>query len=141
MPSVCIERMTQRSSTCFAISGKSSDAHSPLWPCCAKSQSGFITRFCGLLPVFASAAQIGEIHHLPVVLGEPRLVVEGVDVAHAALHEEEDDALRPRREMRRLRRERIDRRGARLLLRREAGERERAKAAGELLQGGAAGEE
>ena len=36
---------------------------------------------------------------LPVVALEERLVIEGVDVGGSALHEEEDDPFRPRREV------------------------------------------
>ena len=48
------------------------------------------------------AAPCGQ--RLAVVGGELRLVVEGVDVRRAALHAQEDHALRPRREVRPLRR-------------------------------------
>ena len=46
---------------------------------------------------------------LAVVLVEPRLVVVGIDVADAALHEQEDDALGLRGEVRQLRGERVGR--------------------------------
>src|SRR5262249_1376766 len=74
---------------------------------------------------------------------EPRLVVVGIDVAHAALHEQEDDALRLGSEVRGLRGEWVRRAtpgltaGARL--RGEPGERKRAEPApgsGEPLPSG-----
>ena len=58
----------------------------------AASSPAASSRAC---PVLASSAGVVERHHLAVVLVEPRLVVERIDVADAALHEQEDDALRP----------------------------------------------
>ena len=44
---------------------------------------------------------------LAVVGEQPRLGIEGIDVRDAAAHEQEDDALRPGREVRRLGCERV----------------------------------
>ena len=77
----------------------------------------------------------GPADRLAVVGGQLRLVVEGIDVRRPALHAQEDDALRPRREVRLLRRQRD-----RALLRRpgrEAGEGEVAEAGGGRFQRGA----
>ncbi len=52
-PSVCIERITHSLSACRAISGKSSETHSPLCPRCRNSHIGFITRCVPPFPVFA----------------------------------------------------------------------------------------
>src|SRR5688572_21143964 len=53
-PSVCIEWMKHRSSTCFDISGKSSDTQRPLWPCFVNDHGDLSTR-CEVprAPVFA----------------------------------------------------------------------------------------
>ena len=48
-----------------------------------------------------------DLDRLPVQGVEPGLVVEGVDVARTTVHEEEDHALRARREVGRLRRQRV----------------------------------
>src|SRR5688572_12637997 len=54
----------------------------------------------------AAAAPRVDVDRLAVERVELRLVVERVDLARAAIHEQEDDGLRARREVRRLRRER-----------------------------------
>ncbi len=48
------------------------------------------------MPVLAMTRASSKRHHLAVVLVEARLVVERIDVADAALHEQEDDPLGPR---------------------------------------------
>src|SRR5262245_25244255 len=63
---------------------------------------------------------------LPVELIEERLGIEGVDVARAPRHEQEDDRLRLCRPRRRLCRQWI---GPRLVLRHQRGQRQRAEAA------------
>ena len=52
-------------------------------------------------------ARLGERQGLAVVAIEERLVIEGVDLRGAAMHEQEDDALGPRGKMRRARGQRI----------------------------------
>ena len=54
---------------------------------------------------------LGPGQRLAVVLGQHRLRIERIDVRHAAIQEQKDDALRFRREMRSLGRKRA-RRGA-----------------------------
>ena len=51
--------------------------------------------------------RLGEGHGLAVHGGELRLGVERINVRHAAVHEQKDDALRLRREVRRARRKRV----------------------------------
>ena len=65
-PSVCIEWMKQRSSTCLLISGKSPEHQRPLWPCWANGQSGFITR-CSepRIPVLARMRASSKASFLP----------------------------------------------------------------------------
>ena len=46
-------------------------------------------------------------HRLPVVLRQHRLGIEGIDMGHAAVHHQVDDALCLRRKMRRLGRKRV----------------------------------
>ncbi len=75
-----------------------------------------------------------------VVALEQRLRIEGVHVARPAFHEEEHDALRPRRKVRRLWRQRIGHRGLRLLASEHGLQRKVAKADGAALQQGAAGD-
>ena len=73
----------------------------PLWP--LQEQlfvAGAIARF-----------GVVERHRLAVIGGELRLRVEGIDVRHAAGHEQEDDVRGLRREVRRLRGERVGTRG------------------------------
>ena len=60
-------------------------------------------RFHHPLRSHLAAARDAKLDLLPVVLIKARLVVEGVYLARSALHEDEDDALRPRSEMRFLR--------------------------------------
>ena len=48
----------------------------------------------------ALRAEYGRRHVLPVALSQRRLVVEQIDVRRPARHEQIDDVLRPRREMR-----------------------------------------
>ena len=86
------ERRMQRSSTHCATCGNSSLTGRPLWPYCLNFHGDF-----------SSLPGLGELHarlregvRLAVVALEQRLGVERVDVRRPALHEEEDDALRPR---------------------------------------------
>ena len=76
-------------------------------------------------------ARIIERQLLPVVLFQAWLVIERVDLTRPALHEEEDDALGPRREMRCPRRQRIH---PHRIRRRHARERQIAKPARQRLQ-------
>ena len=63
------------------------------------------------MPVLAMTRASSKASCLPSSLVEPRLVVVGIDVADAALHEQEDDPLGLRGEVRRLRGERVGGRG------------------------------
>ena len=99
MPSAQQERMTARSSAHSAMCGSQSETQRPLWPCC------FQVRF---------DARIGESNSPIAVMTRPklggdrlagelveqRLGIEGIEVARAAFHEEEDDVLRLGREVR-----------------------------------------
>ena len=85
-------------------------------------------------------ALVEEVHHLAVVLIELGLVVEAIEVAHAAAHEEEDHALRPRSQMARLGDKGIGR-AACGGLRSETGKCHVAETARELLQGLTTGKE
>src|SRR6267143_1759913 len=80
-------------------------------------------------------ACVVELDHAAIVTFEPRFVIERIDMARPALHEDEDGALGPRRMVRRPRRQRI---GGRAL--RQAGEREIAEAASGVTESLAAGE-
>ena len=113
--SVYIERMRQRSSARSAMFGKSSLIQSPDWPRCLNSQFGRLKYFTSLRLFCAKASSIffGTWYGCVVIGEQLRLVVEGIDVRDAAAQVQKDDALRLRREMRRLRRERILRRGGR----------------------------
>ena len=88
---------------------------------------------------FGDRALIEEIEHLAVAGVKGRLVVEAVEVAHAAAHKQKDHALRPGGEVTGAGRERI-RRAAGGRLRGEAGKRHIAETARELLQRLATGE-
>src|SRR5437868_3120711 len=55
----------------------------------------------------AAAAEGGDRHGFAVQRIERRLVIEGIDLAWATVHEEENDALCLRRKVRRFGRERI----------------------------------
>ena len=74
----------------------------PLWPCLLKRER----RRHAASPVARGRSAGGVRRRWPVVLVEGRLGVEGVDLRRAAVHEQEDDALGPRLEMRRPGRER-----------------------------------
>ena len=79
----------------------------PLCPCCWKANGDFIrppTSFDEEAGVLVEAGQI-----LAVVFLERGLVIPGVHLALAAVHEQPDHRFRLRRKMRRFRRERIDR--------------------------------
>ena len=84
--------------------------------------------------------RVVEAHHLAIVFRERGLVVERIDMAWTALHEDKDDPLGARLEVRRLGRKRIHVRsdGA---LRRHARQREVAEATGHRLERVAAGEQ
>src|SRR5207245_906778 len=58
------------------------------------------------LPFRAEQLGAGTYRGRARVSREPGLVIEGIDVRRPAAHAEKDDALRPRREMRRLGRQR-----------------------------------
>src|SRR5437879_5024107 len=73
--------------------------------------------------------------HPPILAFEPRLVVEGIDLARPALHEDEGDALRLGRMMRR-----AEPRKGPVAGGEHVRQREIAEAAGERLEGGTAGD-
>ena len=78
-------------------------------------------------------ALVEKLHHFAVIRVERGLVVEAVEVAHSAAHEEKNHALRPRRKMSRMRRERV-RLAPRRRLRGHARKCHVAETARELLQ-------
>ena len=107
--SLYIERIRQRSSARSAIFGKSSLIHRPDCPRCLNSHLRPLEEL-HRAPVVRREGVEHLLRHLVglVVVGDQlRLVVERIDVRHAAAHVEKDHALGLRREMRRLRRERI----------------------------------
>ena len=94
--SVYIERSTQMSSMQPATCGKSSETSMPLSPCgCAANGEGIN------LPVLRRPVTTEAGGAWPAYLLQRRLGVEGIDVRRAAVHEQEDDPLRPRGEVRR----------------------------------------
>ena len=102
--SVCIERMTQMSSISAAVCGNRSVTSMPAWPClrCLYGE-GRIFPSRRLRPL--AFTKLG--HALAGVFVQRRLGVERVDVRRPAVHEQEDEVLGPRREVRRLGRERV----------------------------------
>ncbi len=111
----------------------------PLWPYWRKRQGG--------LEDGADVVELGRLDAhadgLAVLAGQARLGVEGIDLAGAAVHVEEDDALGPGGEMRPAGRVRV---GGGLGLRagavvEEGGEGDGAEAVGAAQEHGAAGEE
>ena len=102
--SACIERMTQMSSMCFAVLAKSSLTSRPLWP--------YFWNLNGdgnAAPVLRSVRRFAGRQRLAGVLRQRRLGVERIDLRRPAVDEDVDDVLRLRREVRLLRRERVDR--------------------------------
>ncbi len=84
-----IDWMTQMSSTTVLRCGHSSLSSRPLLPCLL-NLNGDIIR----LPVLRWVQDLAAGQRLAVVFLEHRLVVERVDVRHAAVHQQEDDPLR-----------------------------------------------
>jgi hypothetical protein len=76
-----------------------SEIHKPPWPCCFQvrlhSSSGDLA-----LSRRRERSLEARGQRLPGQLVQQRLVIKGVQMARAAFHEEEDDALRLRRAMR-----------------------------------------
>ena len=99
-----IERMTHMSSACFATFGKSSLISMPLWPYLPKLPRRFQQIADAVL---RERERPLERQRLAVVRGQPRLGIERVHVRRTAVHEQENDSLRTRGEMRRFRRQRI----------------------------------
>ena len=89
----CIELMTQRSSTHFATSGNSSLTQAAALPVLLELP-GRLAAGCRsrLETTFGSR----ERQRLAVVALEQRLVIEGIHLRRAAVHEQEDHALGPR---------------------------------------------
>ena len=99
--SVCIERITQMSSMREPMRGKISLTSMPLCPC-RSNRNGDRIR----LPVLRSVRRLPPGKRLAVILVEHRLGVEGIDLRHAAIHEQKDHALGLGRKVRGLWRER-----------------------------------
>ena len=102
-PSSSAGRRCRRRSV--ARCGNRSLTHLPHWPYCLNFQRGSTMRPSFLCPPRPNVLTVTVLPSQPV---HGRLVVEGVDVARAAVHEEEDDALRLGGEVRLLRRQRVD---------------------------------
>ena len=101
--SACIERMTQMSSMCLAVCAKSSLTSRPHWP--------YFWNLNGegnAAPVRRSVRRFAVGSGLPAYFVERRLGVERIDLARPAVGEDVDDALRLRREVRLLGRERVE---------------------------------
>ena len=92
------------SSTQVARCGNRSQTHLPHWPYCWNFHFGPTTRPSFFLP---PRPNVLTAIVLPSSVVELRLVVEGIDVARPAVHEEEDDALGLGRQRRRLGRQRV----------------------------------
>ena len=113
--SPCIERITHRSSTTSAWCGNRSETSMPdlpyFWNVRLRAENA-------RLRIDVLILRVAELRRalLAVQLVQQRLGVEGLQVGRAAGHEQEDDRLRLRvvRHVRRLRRERIVARRARL---------------------------
>ena len=95
------------SSMCAAVFANSSLTSMPRLPYCWNVNGDRIAA-----PVLRSVRRLPVGQRLAVVLVEQRLGVERIDLRRPAVHEQVDDVLRLRREVRRLRRERIERAGA-----------------------------
>src|SRR5262249_44354763 len=136
--SVCMERRTQMSSMHWASSGNSSLTSTPLLPCLANLNGDCISlRPLRLVPADAGGAPprdmaAGRRRAVAGVLGQGGMGAEGGEVARPAVHEQEDDALRPGREVGGLRGERAG--GALRLAGQHPGEAEGAEAAPEVGQ-------
>ena len=100
--SVCIDLMTERSSTIFAVCGSSSLTHVPDLPCCANANidgaTGSDRLPHRLRQALAHADRVGHLRAL--ILRELRLVVEQLELRRPAGLMQEDDPLRLRREVR-----------------------------------------
>ncbi len=132
--------MMHRSSTCCATWGKSSLTGRPLWPYCRKLQGpeapGGFQEFAGLGKLHA---RLLEGIRLAVVALQQRLGVESVHVARPAFHEDEDDALGARGELRGLGGERVFLHRLRLVAGEQGLQSEIAEAGRAALEQGAAG--
>ena len=84
-------------STCVARWGNSSLTHWPHSPCCFQSHLGAKT-FSETIR--ADEARQVEGQRLALILHEARFAVEGVHLRDASVHEEKDDALGSRAEVR-----------------------------------------
>ena len=136
--SVYIERMTQMSSTHSPTCGNSSLTSMPLWPYFLNVNGDVISA-----PVLRSVATVPPGSGWPSYLSSIGFGVEGVDLRQAAVHEQEDDALGPRRMIELARRRRCRRAhgaGARQRLADHAGERHHAEAAAHPAERVAAGQ-
>ena len=102
--SAVIECRKAMSSTQVARCGNRSLTHLPHWPYCLNFHFGPTTRPWFFVP---AAAEGLDRDRLAVQLVQLRLVVERIDLAGTAVHEQEDDALGLRRQRRLLRSERI----------------------------------
>ena len=88
--SAYMDLMNAMSSTQVARCGKSSETHAPHWPYCLKFHFGPDDSTFAL----GSAAPLGlDGDGLAVEAVELGFVVESVDLAGSAVHEQEDDAL------------------------------------------------
>ncbi len=100
-------RSTAKSSAQFAMCGSQSEKSSPDWP--------YLRNLCRLARSLLPPMPIG-VMTLPKLAGkwlavhprQFRLRIDEIDVARPAFHEEEDDRLGRRREVRLLGQERID---------------------------------
>ena len=90
----CIDLMKQRSSTHFATSGNKSLTQAPLCPYCLNAQGDCSRLNVSLETTFGPR----ERQRLAVIALQKRLVVKGVHLRRAAVHEEEDHPLRASRE-------------------------------------------
>ena len=103
--------MKAMSSTCSARCGKISDTQAPDWPCRVNWNGDFISP--PISPGKKAGLGIEAFQRLAVAFFQLGLVVPGVDLALAAVHEQPDDALGLGRKMRRPRGQRIERQVAR----------------------------
>ena len=101
----CIDLMMQRSSTHLATSGNRSLTHAPLCPYWPEAPGRLkqIERFA------RNDFRARKRKRLAMVALQQRLVVERVHLRWPAMHEQEDDPFRARREVGRLHGERIGR--------------------------------
>ena len=139
---VVIVRTTAISSTILAVYGRHSDTQVPALPCCANLRR--LPRMQRHL--LGEGVHEGEALALEELVGaglavqavELGLVVEQLQLAGAAGHEQVDDALGLRLEVRLLRRERplgeVERRGGAVRVVPKAGQRQRAEAEAALAE-------